>query len=107
MMDNKDLLLEISNIAIQTGEEILNYYNQEIEITQKNDSSPLTQSPFLCLREPPCESLSFPFLSPPELVLGPMPKAHALVPTLTHKHQHHYTVSTYNHDNSTITASRR
>ena len=43
-MDNKDLLLEISNIAIQAGEEILNYYNQEIEITQKNDSSPLTQA---------------------------------------------------------------
>ena len=44
MIDNKDLLLEISNIAIQAGEEILNYYNQEIEITQKNDSSPLTQA---------------------------------------------------------------
>ena len=38
------------------------------------DYSPLTLSPFFCLREPLCSLLTFPFLSPPELVLELMPK---------------------------------
>ena len=44
MIENNDLLLKVCNIAIQAGEEILKYYNDDIEVTHKDDSSPLTKA---------------------------------------------------------------
>ena len=44
MIENKDLLLGVCNIAIKAGEEILKYYNDDIEVRQKDDSSPLTKA---------------------------------------------------------------
>ena len=44
MIENNDLLLKVCNIAIQAGEEILKYYNDDIEVTHKGDSSPLTKA---------------------------------------------------------------
>ena len=42
MIEKNDLLLKVCNIAIKAGEEILKYYNDDIEVSQKDDSSPLT-----------------------------------------------------------------
>ncbi len=44
MIPNNKLLLDICNIAIEAGKEILNFYNNEIEVTQKEDLSPLTKA---------------------------------------------------------------
>jgi 3'(2'), 5'-bisphosphate nucleotidase len=44
MIENKKLLLDICNIAILAGDEILHFYNKDIEVTHKDDSSPLTKA---------------------------------------------------------------
>ena len=44
MIDNKKLILEICNISIRAGNKILEYYKDDIEVTHKNDSSPLTKA---------------------------------------------------------------
>ncbi len=44
MIENKELLLDICNIAILAGDEILHFYNEGIEVTRKIDSSPLTKA---------------------------------------------------------------
>ena len=44
MIENNDLLLKVCNIALKAGEEILQYYNDDIEVTHKDDSSPLTKA---------------------------------------------------------------
>ena len=44
MIENNKLLLDICNIAILAGEEILHFYNKDIEVTHKDDSSPLTKA---------------------------------------------------------------
>jgi len=44
MIENKKLLLDICNIAVRAGNEILNFYNKDIEVTHKDDSSPLTKA---------------------------------------------------------------
>ena len=44
MIENKKLLLDICNIAILAGDEILHFYNEGIEVTRKIDSSPLTKA---------------------------------------------------------------
>ena len=44
MIENKKLLLDICNISIRAGNKILQYYNDDIEVTDKNDSSPLTKA---------------------------------------------------------------
>ena len=44
MIENNDLLLKVCNIAIKAGEEILKYYTEDIHITHKDDSSPLTKA---------------------------------------------------------------
>ena len=45
MLDlNSDLLLKVSNIAIQAGSEIMKFYSEDPEIFTKKDNSPLTQA---------------------------------------------------------------
>ena len=44
MIDNKKLILDICNISIIAGNKILEYYKDDIEVTHKNDSSPLTKA---------------------------------------------------------------
>ena len=44
MIENKKLLLDICNIAVRAGNELLNFYNKDIEVTHKDDSSPLTKA---------------------------------------------------------------
>ena len=44
MIDNKKFILDICNISIRAGNKILEYYKDDIEVTHKNDSSPLTQA---------------------------------------------------------------
>ncbi len=44
MIKNKKLLLDICNISIKAGNKVLEYYNDDIEVTDKNDSSPLTKA---------------------------------------------------------------
>ena len=44
MIENNDLLLQVCNTAIKAGEEILKYYEKDIEVTHKEDSSPLTKA---------------------------------------------------------------
>ena len=44
MLLNKKLLIDICNIAIEAGNEILKFYNSEIEVTHKDDLSPLTKA---------------------------------------------------------------
>ncbi len=44
MIDNKKLILDICNISIRAGNKILEYYKDDIEVTHKNDSSPLTKA---------------------------------------------------------------
>ena len=44
MIEKNDLLLQVCNIALKAGEEILKYYNQDIEVIHKDDSSPLTKA---------------------------------------------------------------
>ena len=44
MIEKNNLLLRVCNIAIKAGEEILIYYNDDIDVTHKDDSSPLTKA---------------------------------------------------------------
>ena len=44
MIEKNDLLLKVCNIAIKAGEEILKYYTEDIHVTHKDDSSPLTKA---------------------------------------------------------------
>ena len=44
MIKNNELLLEICKISILAGDEILQIYNEEIEVVQKEDFSPLTKA---------------------------------------------------------------
>ena len=44
MIKDKKLILDICNISIRAGYEILKYYKDDIEVTNKNDSSPLTKA---------------------------------------------------------------
>ena len=44
MIEKNNLLLKVCNIAIKAGEEILKYYNEDIHVTHKDDSSPLTKA---------------------------------------------------------------
>ena len=44
MIDNKRLILDICNISIRAGNKILEYYKDNIEVTHKSDSSPLTKA---------------------------------------------------------------
>jgi len=44
MIKKNYLLLRVCNIALKAGEEILKYYNEDIEVTYKDDSSPLTKA---------------------------------------------------------------
>ena len=44
MIGNKKLILDICNISIRAGNKILEYYKDDIEVTHKNDSSPLTKA---------------------------------------------------------------
>ena len=44
MIEINNLLLKVCNIAIKAGEEILKYYNEDIEVKRKDDSSPLTKA---------------------------------------------------------------
>ena len=44
MIDNKKLILDICNISIRAGNKTLEYYKDDIEVTHKDDSSPLTKA---------------------------------------------------------------
>ena len=44
MIPNNKLLLDICNVSIEAGKEILNFYNNDIEVTHKEDLSPLTKA---------------------------------------------------------------
>ena len=44
MIPNNKLLLDVCNVAIEAGKEILNFYNHNIEVTHKEDLSPLTKA---------------------------------------------------------------
>mgnify|MGYP002830808951 CR=1 FL=1 len=44
MMPNNKLLLDVCNVAIEAGKEILTFYNNDIEVTHKEDLSPLTKA---------------------------------------------------------------
>ena len=44
MILNNKLLLDVCNVAIEAGNEILNFYNHDIEVTHKEDLSPLTKA---------------------------------------------------------------
>ena len=44
MIEKNNLLLKVCNIAIKAGEEILKYYTEDIQVTHKDDSSPLTKA---------------------------------------------------------------
>ncbi len=44
MIEKNNLLLKVCNIAIKAGEEILKYYNEDIAVKLKDDSSPLTKA---------------------------------------------------------------
>ena len=44
MIPNNKLLLDVCNVSIEAGKEILNFYNHEIEVTHKEDLSPLTKA---------------------------------------------------------------
>ena len=44
MLPNNKLLLDVCNVSIEAGKEILNFYNNDIEVTLKEDLSPLTKA---------------------------------------------------------------
>ena len=44
MIPNNKLLLDVCNIAIEAGKKILNFYSDDIEVTHKEDLSPLTKA---------------------------------------------------------------
>ena len=43
-MKSNEELLKISNISVEAGKIILDYYNENVDITYKADESPLTQA---------------------------------------------------------------
>ena len=44
MIPNNKLLLDVCNVSIEAGKEILNFYHNDIEVTHKEDLSPLTKA---------------------------------------------------------------
>ena len=42
--NNKNLLIDVSNIALNAGREIMNYYNSNSNVITKEDKSPLTEA---------------------------------------------------------------
>ncbi|MFL2509999.1 MAG: 3'(2'),5'-bisphosphate nucleotidase CysQ [Alphaproteobacteria bacterium] len=42
--NNKNLLIEVSNIALNAGREIMNYYDSNSNVLTKEDKSPLTEA---------------------------------------------------------------
>ena len=42
--NNKNLLIDVSNIALKAGREIMNYYNSNSTVLTKEDKSPLTEA---------------------------------------------------------------
>ena len=44
MLPNNKLLLDVCNVSIEAGKEILNFYYNDIEVTHKDDLSPLTKA---------------------------------------------------------------
>ena len=44
MLPNNKLLLDVCNVSIEAGKEILNFYHNDIEVTHKEDLSPLTKA---------------------------------------------------------------
>ena len=44
MIEKNILLIRVCNIAIKAGLETLKYYNEDIQVTHKDDSSPLTKA---------------------------------------------------------------
>ncbi|MDC0037126.1 3'(2'),5'-bisphosphate nucleotidase CysQ [Alphaproteobacteria bacterium] len=42
--NNKNLLIEVSNIALNAGREIMNYYDSNSNVLAKEDKSPLTEA---------------------------------------------------------------
>ena len=44
MIPNNKLLLDVCNVSIEAGKEILNFYNNDIGVTHKEDLSPLTKA---------------------------------------------------------------
>ena len=42
--NNKSLVIEVSNIALNAGREIMNYYNSNSNVITKEDKSPLTEA---------------------------------------------------------------
>ena len=44
MIPNNKLLLDVFNVSIEAGKEILNFYHNDIEVTHKEDLSPLTKA---------------------------------------------------------------
>ena len=44
MIPNNKLLLDVCNVSIEAGSEILNFYHNDIEVTHKEDLSPLTKA---------------------------------------------------------------
>ena len=44
MLPNNKLLLDVCNVSIEAGREILNFYHNDIEVTHKEDLSPLTKA---------------------------------------------------------------
>jgi len=42
--NNKNLLIDVSNIALNAGREIMNYYNSNSNVLTKEDKSPLTEA---------------------------------------------------------------
>ena len=42
--NNKSLVIDVSNIALKAGREIMNYYNSNSNVLTKEDKSPLTEA---------------------------------------------------------------
>ena len=72
MIKNKELLLKICNISFRAGDEILQIYNDKIEVIQKKDLSPLTKADIasnkIILRSLEAIDNSIPVLSEESLV---------------------------------------
>ena len=72
MIKNNELLLEICKISLLAGDEILQIYNDKIEIIQKKDLSPLTKADIasnkIILRSLEAIDNSIPILSEESLV---------------------------------------
>ena len=72
MIKNNELLLEICKISLLAGDEILQIYNDKIEVVQKKDLSPLTKADIasnkIILRSLEALDNSIPILSEESLV---------------------------------------